>query len=83
MTQIDIINAIMAGANVSRLSAANALREHIANAVARDRTARERRESVSKAVIQGMLCCGKMVVPEELAKRAVQQADLLIAEIDK
>lgn len=83
MTQIDIINAIMAGASVSRMAAASALREHINNAVARDRASRERRETIAAAVIQGMLCCGKLVAPEELAKRAVKQADLLIAEIDK
>lgn len=83
MTQIDIIKAIVAGANVSQMAAARALREHIDNAVAKDRASRQRRESVAAAAMQGMLCCGKLVAPEELARRAVQQADLLLKEIDK
>lgn len=83
MTQIDLVQAIVAGASVSQMAAAKALREHINAAVERELAGRDRRDEFARAALQGMLCCGKLVAPEELARRALHQADLLIQEIDK
>lgn len=83
MTRLDIIKAIMAGAGISEVAAIRALHDHDESVRAQVLADKARRENIASAAMQGMLCCGKLVAPEELARRALHQADLLIAEIDK
>jgi hypothetical protein len=83
MTRLDIIQAIMAGAGISQLAAIKVLNEHDESVRAQALANTARRDEFARAALQGMLCCGKLVAPEELARRALKQADLLMVEIDK
>ncbi|PQV51842.1 hypothetical protein [Paraburkholderia sp. BL21I4N1] len=83
MTRLDIIRAIMGGAGISQMAAIKALREHDESVRAQLREETGRREDIAKHALQGILCNGRLVTPEEIVRQALQHADILIAEIDK
>lgn len=83
MTALDIIKAIAKGAGITEYSAIQALREHDAAVRAQVLASKERREAIAMHALQGLVCTGRVSPPEDFAQEAVQQADCLIAELDK
>lgn len=83
MTALDIIKAITKGAGITEYAAIQALREHDAAVRAQVLASKERRESIARHTLQGLVCTGRNDPPEAFAQQAVQLADCLIAELDK